>query len=175
MGFRSLFDIDRDLSEIAFALEASGGDITEVEERLDAWLADLDREATAKADAYNLVYKELKARHKARKAEADAMAALARADQNAAKRLSDRLKEFMEKHNISRFDGKRPIAICNNGGLDPIEVDDDLDLDKLPEEFLDLVRVEVSLDRDRIRDALNQGREIPFARFGQRGTHLRFR
>jgi len=60
-----------------------------------------------------------------------------------------------------------PFSVCKNGGKLPVVVDGDV-----PEEFLIF---EPKQDSDKIREALLQGAELPFARFGERGTHIRMK
>ena len=58
-------------------------------------------------------------------------------------------------------------SIRGNGGALPLIVD--VEADQLPAEFR---RIEFKADNSAIRDALDAGRELEFARFGERGESL---
>lgn len=97
------------------------------------------------------------------------------------KRLSDKKKVI--ENNIARMKkammdalivtGKREAGglikakIQKNGGALPLIVD--LEGADLPEEYR---KVEYSADGAKIREALDNGEELAFARYGERGEHL---
>lgn len=66
------------------------------------------------------------------------------------------------------------VSVQRNGGKLPVVPThgDTFDAATLPDQY---VRVRREPDRDAIRAALEAGESLPFARFGERGTHLRIR
>lgn len=169
----TLYEIGSDLHALEALLTEIGGDITEeaAERAIDAWLAEAHANLKAKADNYCGLIQELSARAKARKEESDRLATRARVDENAAKRLKDRLQFFLEAHDIPKLETARfKLSVQANGGVAPLILD--VPADQVPEDFC---KVRVEPDNKTIREALDAGKALPFAHLGQRGTSLRIR
>lgn len=62
------------------------------------------------------------------------------------------------------------LSVCKNGGKTPIEVDDE----NVPQEYKQEV-VTYKVDSNKIREKLEEGQKLTFARFRERGTHLRIK
>ena len=75
------------------------------------------------------------------------------------------LKE-MDKSNLKT--AKFSFSICKNGGLAPLSVDEDYT--NIPQKYL-----KVEPDNKKIRDALDSGENLSFARYEERGESLRIR
>lgn len=99
-------------------------------------------------------------------------------------RLNDRLLRMQDfsdylKHGLmaylQRQDTRKvktdfhDFTICKNGGKTPIALDDDKDI---PEQYLVIVP---KPDMNAIRSALEDGKELEFAHFTERGEHLRIK
>lgn len=175
---KTLLEIGDERARHMEALEALlveiGGDVSDedVDAAITAWLNEADAPLKEKLDAYGAVIREKELLAAARKAEADRLTALARTDTNTVERLKDRLKLFLEAEGLQKFEANRfKFSISGNGGPPPLTVDTD-DPFKLPSWAW---KVEVSVDTEAIRDRLNKGEKLPFARFGKRGSHLRVR
>jgi len=168
----TLYDISNDLLELESILMEAGGDVTdpEADEVVDRWLEACGARDD-KIDAYCSLFREFETRAKARETEASRLFDLASADLNAAKRLRERLLYFFELHRISKLETDRfRLTVANNGGALPLFVDGEPEA--LPEEYQ---RVRIEADKAAIREALEQGAPLDFARLGDRGRHLRIR
>ena len=140
---------------------------------MQAFLDETGEALTVKVDAYAGIIRELEAMSATRKAEAKRMADLAKADENRAKWLKDRLLLALDVMGETRIDGDRHrVSIAKNGGKAPLLVPDDVAL--LPDAY---VRTTVKRDADKeaIREALENGTDIPGCRLGERGRSIRIR
>lgn len=167
---RSLYDIGEDLLALESILLESGGDITEEEQEriLDQWLFDVQGEEADKVDRYVAWHQELNGRAKVRKAEAERLLALERADSNLAERLKERLLEHMKRTHTAKYTTRRfSIAIAGNGGKKPLII-------TAPDE-VPLIYCDVEPSNAKLRDALESGEQLSYAMLGERGTHLRIR
>lgn len=166
---QSIFDIGGELDQIAQAFDqlAEGGEEQAVLDAIEQYFADLLDRRDEKLDSYARLIRAFDFTADARQQEADRLAALAKTDKNNAKRLKDRLKLYLESAGITKIEtGYNKFAIQPNGGKPPMEVDEA----NVPSEFCKQVP-----DNEKIRVALDAGQSLPFASFGERGTHLRIR
>ena len=77
-----------------------------------------------------------------------------------------RIKAAMEEMGVTEIEGEYNKAkIVNNGGVLPLKVDGDV-----PESF---TKITIEPDNDLIRKALDEGQQLDFAHFEERGTHLK--
>lgn len=67
---------------------------------------------------------------------------------------------------------KHSFTIAKNGGKIPVVYDPVIDIDKIPVEF---IKVEWDVDNDAVREYLESGEELDFARLGERGESLRIK
>ena len=164
----TLYDIDEQLMWLSEALEESEGELTP---ELDAWLERTNESLETKVDAYAALIRELDARAEMRKNEARRLNELAKTDGNARDRLKGRLLDFFERHKMQKLNTPRfALSVGNAGGVLPLVLM--CDAQELPEEFQ---RVEVKSDNEALRRALDDGEELPFARYGERARVLRIR
>lgn len=63
--------------------------------------------------------------------------------------------------------------VCKNGGKIPIIIND-VEPDEIPEKYIEKVEI-VKMNRDAIREDLEKGINLEFARFGERGESLRIK
>src|SRR5690606_40814621 len=118
----------------------------------------------------------------------------AKVNENAVRRLKDRLLAYMDRRGTPKLSGNLySFTARDNGGKPPLIVDD-VDPMTLPPQYRKAVMVllcptdetlealkdqcaklEVEPDGDAIRAALEAGQELDFARFGQRGRHITVR
>jgi len=167
---RPLHEITADLIDLNTILDDCGGEIPpEAEGRLTAWMDALGAEEGRKLDGFVGWIKELEMQAAAARAEIEQWLMKARVREKRAAWLRDRLKAHLEATGRTRVETERGrvLAIQSNGGAVPVVVDESADL---PTEY---ARVTVTPDVDAIRKALVAGKELPFARLGERGTHLR--
>ena len=168
----TLWHISNELQELGDRITDDQVDTTDpeimsdIERRLDEVFDDLD----SKAQDYASLIADLLARAEARRQESRRLRDRADVDENAAKTLKDRLKDVMENRGMKKIETTRyRITVSNNGGKLPIDFTT-TDTDGLPEQYIR--RVE-SIDADAVRNDLESGVELAFARLLRRGTHLR--
>lgn len=90
---------------------------------------------------------------------------------NVAKHEREQLHQHMTVTGQARIDTPHGrVSVVRNGGKLRINYADAIDPATLPEQF---VRVRREIDSEAVRDALDRGETLPFARFAERGTHLR--
>jgi hypothetical protein len=124
-----------------------------------------------KVDGYVALIRERTLRAAARKQAMERLAKRVRADENAARRLKNRLHWFMKNRGLDKIETKRyRVALCANGGKLPLEVS--VGPEELPEESQHAVTT-VTVDHKALRQALDAGREVPGVKLGECGTHLR--
>jgi thioesterase domain-containing protein len=87
--------------------------------------------------------------------------------QNSVKRLKEALLNAMDIANLNEIKaGSWTIKVAKNGGKTPVEIPDE---SKVPENFM---RIKYEVDKDLIRQSLEEGKELSFAKLGERGRHL---
>ena len=82
--------------------------------------------------------------------------------------IVDRMKAQMKT--AMEATGKKKLgafSVCKTGGKAPLLIDGEV-----PEEF---IKYEPSQDKEKIRQYLESGGELDFAKIGERGTHIRIR
>lgn len=131
-------------------------------------LEGIDGEFEIKADGYARVLKELSA--EAGKYDAEIQRMTARRDylNNRSKMLKQHLYESMKATGKLKFKTDLfSFGIQKNGGLQPLEI--------LPDVTIPLEYCTIEPDNTKIREALKNGAELPFAVLKERGEHLSIR
>lgn len=191
---QNLFDIGHDLNQIAEAydqLEEQGTDEVYLAS-IEAFFGQLLDQRDAKLDGYAALITQRLAHAKIRTDEANRLRGLAKIDENLAERLKARLKEYFDQEGITKIEtALHKFAIQNNGGVLPLVLVEGLEPEGLPEEFRKLT---VTVDSEKLREAVEAGEapmvpnllfdaftdgdqpeQVPAARIGDRGSHLRIR
>ena len=121
-----------------------------------------------KADNYAKIIKELEIKANARKEEAKRLTDSSKIFENRVKILKSNL------YNTMKLTGKTKFAtnlfsfnIVKNGGKQTLTIDSDV-----PEEYTKTV---IENDTDKIRQALEEGKELSFAHLEARGESLRIK
>lgn len=193
---RTLWEIGSDLESLEALLMEVGGDVTdeEAEQAIDAWLAETRETEAQKLDRYGALIRTFEARAEIQEKEAARLMERAQVNRNAVKRLKDRLLMHLERTGRTKADGHLySFTVSKNGGKLPLETDPVDPMDVEPrfrraslvlmaptEETLEALReqckrLDVTLDTEAVRDALDAGEPVPFARYGERGKHLRIK
>lgn len=121
-----------------------------------------------KADGYCALISRFEGRAKTIENEISRLMALKKSMDNAKKRMRESLIYCMkEMGKDSIITDLHTIKIVNNGGVLPLEVDED----KVPKAFKKTV-IEEKPDNDKIRKALEKGEELDFAHLKPRGQRL---
>ena len=164
----TLYEITDELLQMEADFEERGGDITD--EELDAYLR-LQEDLEAKLDRTAAFVRELEARARARREEANRLLELARSDEALASRLKDRMMAAMQALGRDRVDTPRfRFTIRTAGGKPPVVLRVDRPED-LPPRFQ---RIVVSADLEALRQALEEGDPVAetVACFGERKKYL---
>jgi len=167
----TLYEISEDLQEIESRLIEAGGELPD--EDFEAWFDSIKDQRNAKLDSYCALIREIETRTKARETEAKRLLELAASDTKAADRLKDRLKWFFEKHALTKLETPRfRLGLQNAGGVLPLRIDDTVKAEDVDERFHKVVPARVEFDKDTVRQALESGEYLTFARFGERGKRM---
>jgi len=172
---RPLYDIGSDLEQLRTAMESAPDG--EIPAELEAWFAGLEQEEGQKLDSYVGLIKQLIYEGKACEDEYKLWHAKALARGRAIDALEDRLKLHLErtKRKSITTPGLTKISLCKNGGKRPVTIFADVP-DESPY-FKDYFVAEtvISPNREKIRQALEAGVELPFAKLEEPGQHLRIK
>lgn len=132
-------------------------------------LESIEGEIEDKADNYAVIIKELLGDAEVCKQEKIRLEARQKSFENRAKLLKDRLEEIMRETGKTKFKtAKFSFGIQKNGGLLPLWIDEDYS--NIPQKYL-----KVKPDNSKIRQALDNGENIIFARYEERAESLRIR
>lgn len=128
-------------------------------------LEGIDGEFEIKADGYARVLKELNAEALKFKSEIDRMASKMKAIENNSERLKKHLYESMKATGKVKFKTDLfSFGIRKNGGVQPMEIIPGMNV---PDEYC-----KKEPDNAKIREALKNGADLPFAVLKERGEHL---
>ena len=170
----TLFEIADDMDALQDLIEQEEQSPEEAD-ALEVWLTVTDGEAKDKVDRYAAVIRAIEARAEVRKAEAKALADRARFDENAARRMKDALAGFFERFEIKSMETTHyRVTLAGNGGKAPMQLDD-VTPEDVPEMYCRTIPARVEVDKETIRQALDSGQELPFARLLPRGKSIRIK
>lgn len=129
-------------------------------------LEDLNTDLAVKAEGYVQVIKQLEMEAD----ECDKLLALIRAKKDVrekhAKQMKEALLSVMEVAGLTEFPaGMFTLKVQKNGGKQPMSVD----IEKVPTNFM---RIKYEPDNELIRNTLESGKELTFAKLEERGRHL---
>lgn len=131
-------------------------------------LESIEGEIEEKADNYAKIIKELEAKQKARKEEAKRLTDGAKVFENRVKALKNNLFNAMKETGKTKFATNLfSFNIAKNGGKQALAIDGDV-----PEEYTKTI---IENDTDKIRQALENGENLPFAHLEPRGESLRIK
>lgn len=131
-------------------------------------LESIEGEIEDKADGYAKIIKELEARRDARKAEAKRLTESAKVFENRVNTLKSNLFNAMKTTGKTKFATDLfSFNITKNGGKQPLTIDGEV-----PKEYTKTV---IENDTDKIRQALENGKKLPFAHLEPRGESLRIK
>ena len=172
---RTLLDITRDMEALDALLAEVEGDVTapKVLEAVSAWFDELDADLRGKVDNYAALITTLDARAEVRAKEAERLARRAKIDAASAQFLKDRLRTELEARGVQKVETDRyRVSVVSNGGKLPLVLGDEREI---PEAFWREVPARKEIDRDAIRQALDAGRTVAGAHYGDRGRRLSIR
>lgn len=131
-------------------------------------LESIEGEIEDKADNYAKIIKELESKRDSRKAEAKRLLDSATVFDNRIKALKNNLYNAMKTTGKTKFATDLfSFNIAKNGGKQSLTIDGEV-----PEEY---TKTTVENDTDKIRQALEEGKELAFAHLEPRGESLRIK
>ena len=131
-------------------------------------LEGIEGEIENKADGYAKIIKELEAKRDARKAEVKRLTENAKVFENRVNVLKQNLFNTMKQTGKTKFATNLfSFNIVKNGGKQALTIDGNV-----PEEYTKTI---IENDTDKIRQALENGENLPFAHLEPRGESLRIR
>lgn len=142
---------------------------TETDKQLIAdTLEALEGDFSYKLEGCACVYDRIKAECESAQKKANAWNDISKTLENNMIRLNDYMKMCMENAGIKEIETHmHRFKIVKNGGKLPLKIDGGV-----PENFIK-TEVKQSPDKDKIREALENGEVLTFASLGERGTHLK--
>lgn len=170
---RTLYEIGEDIVALDSLLFEVGGDVSEedADAAITSFLNENRENLERKLDGYGYLIREQEKDAEFCEAEAERLSRRAEVRRNAVKRLKDRLNDFFTQHGLTKVQAPHfTLAQQKNGGKIPLEIK--VQPEELPKPYRYEV-VSVKADTDKIREALEAGKKLPFATLGERGTHIR--
>lgn len=144
------------------------------EEMIQNSLEGIECEIEIKAEGYAKILKELEGQAEAVRKE------ISRLDDKYGKivanmdRLKTNLKIAMNETGKKKIQTDLfTISVCKNGGKTPLIIDG-VDINEVPEKYKEMQKIE-RLNTDAIREDLEKGIDVGFARFGERRESLRIK
>ncbi len=169
-----LFDLLTEHAALLDLLTERDGELGDDETAalVDSWFADIAAEEGRKLDSIVGVIRTLEAEAAAANAEMSRWMHREIVRKNAIKRIKDRVKTYLEmtgRRKVDTAEG-RPIRIQANGGKFPLTIVEGTNPNNVFPEFQE---VKVGFNTDVIREWLESGSTLDFARLEPRGTHVR--
>lgn len=165
----TLYDVAEELAAWDALIDERDGNITDCEQILESWLAEIEVEFDEKLRRCVEFVQELKAREAAQRAEADRLYERAMTSREKWSRITTMMQGVLEQRGITKRQvGPHSISLQRAGGKLSLLVD--VAPAQLPERFQKVQRV---ADNDAIRSALESGEALEFARFAERKITLR--
>lgn len=141
--------------------------VTEDDEALEDTLESLNLDLSDKSEGYVAVIKQLEMESDECDRQIEYFQNKKKARQNSVKRLKEALLSAMDVANLNEIKaGSWVLKVAKNGGKTPVEIPDE---SLVPENYM---RIKYEIDKDLIRKALEEGKELSFAKLGERGRHL---
>ena len=130
----------------------------------------VEGEFDAKIEGYCKVIKNLEADAKALKEESKRLSARQKSIENNISRMKNAMQTALIQTGRKEAGGLLKAKIQKNGGMLPLILSEAPE--RLPEAFR---RVSYEADNEAIRKALDEGQELDFAEYGERGESLRIK
>ncbi len=174
----TLYEITQEYAALDAALAEAeeaghGPESPEVAAIVTRWFASgLEGVLAEKVGKCLLVIREQEALAYAAGAEANRLQRLTKSREMRAERIRDAVHAAMLATHTKRVETPLGVvSVQGNGGNPPLIVDD-VDPDVIALEYPELVKTTTTIVKSAVGDALRLGGEVPWARFGARGTHL---
>lgn len=158
----NLYNLNQSWQEVANMLYQDDAD----EQMILDTLESIEGEIEDKADNYAYIITEILNDANACKLEKDRLEKRQKSLENKAKNLKNNLAEIMKNTGKTNFKTQlHTFKIQKNGGKRALTIDGDV-----PREYQKII---IENDTDKIRQALEEGKELPFAHLEAQGESLR--
>lgn len=146
-----------------YELCTEDGDPGVLADTLEAWMPELADKAASYVDVIQRLDMETK---KCKEIVAD-FSAKAKARENSLNVLKETLVRAMSEMDMATLPaGVFTIKLQKNGGKEPLVIDDER---SVPDSMLKVI---YEIDKEKIREYLNAGNEVPWAHLEPRGQHV---
>ena len=162
----TLYDLTSEWIEIEDQIAEAGGELTpEIEARIESLIS----ESEGKLESYVRVIRDYRARAAVRKEEAERLEKSAKSASNTADFLESRLLQHLRVRNVTDPVKAGPFTIkrAKAGGSLPLQI-----VGEVPTDYL-VQKITYSPDNQLIRNDLAAGKDLPFARLGERKEALK--
>jgi hypothetical protein len=167
---RRLYELEGDLLELDRLLSDPELDV-DARAMVEGWFQTAGEAFKEKVGGYWYVVKSLEADAAFAKSERDRLDARQRALTLRAEGMKTTLRDTLVRLGLKKIPGHPyTVSLVNNGGLAPLEIESDTKAEDLPKRYQ---KVTYDYDLQAIREDLEAGRPLPFARIGERGVHVR--
>lgn len=167
-----LYDIAADYRRLQDMLDAAGTP-DEMRQTLIDTLESLSGDFEDKVENMAALIAEYKATIEGCAAEIQRLTAKKLRAENAIDSIKKYIMAEMQFAGIQKVKaGTWQISIAKNGGKAPIVWDDDIEPEDLPEKYRS---ISYKIDTAAVRDALEAGETLDFAKLGERGESLRIK
>lgn len=165
----TLYELNVQMQEILDMAESGEFD----EELISNTLEGVEGEIEIKLDSYGVIIIELQADIEKIDQEIKRLTSKKKTIANSINYLKNMVMQTMGTLNTRKVKGdKFTWTIAKNGGKAPLIIDESMPAICLPEEYQ---LWEVKPNKDVIRQDLEAGKQLPYARLGERGESLRLR
>ena len=165
----TLYELNVQMQEILDMAESGEFD----EELIANTLEGVEGEIEIKLDSYGVIVNELQADVEKIDQEIKRLTTKQKTIANSINYLKNMVMQTMGTLNTRKVKGdKFTWTIAKNGGKAPLIIDDSMPAICLPEEYQ---LWDVKPNKDVIRQDLEAGKQLPYARLGERGESLRLR
>lgn len=159
----TLFDIKGEFFRL-YELAVQNDD-PECEEAFNNALDDLKTDLAGKSAGYVHVIKQLDMEADECDKVIEAFKAKKEARKNHIAKMKNALLDAMDAAQLTELKaGEYTLKIAKNGGKQPLVIDS-----TVPDNFM---KIKYEPDNDLIRQAIEEGKEVPFAHLEERGRHL---
>jgi hypothetical protein len=177
---KTLRAIDEDLKALDELLEEVGGDVSDVEaeQAVDNWLVENRRNLHEKLDGYAEVIESKESKAKRWQTEAKRLQDLAQVEENAVARMKNRLAFFLNEWGEKKIETEfHKITLAGNGGKAPLQLMPPKPAGIAVEDpaLRPYIRTVHEYDPAAVREALEAGKELGWAKITPRGFHVRIK
>lgn len=170
---KTLYAMSADVIALAELLDEMGGDISapEAEAAFDSWAKELGDNEAVKLGGVVAWLAQLDMEAKRAWEESVAYSAMAKQKEAIAERITQAITAYLTATGRKKYTtpNGRTISVCANGGKQPIEIDT-VDPETIPAQYR---KQRLEIDRAAVREGLESGYWLPWARLRPCGTHVR--